>query len=802
MAERIMTERVRKMLDRTRIHDYPLLATKAKIWYENYRTTDGLPEIIRRSLVIDAIAKNIPIFIEDGELIVGNTASKPMGLEISFWSGLWPDNEIEGLKNEKDGNGFIVADDTVEEMYRQNEFWKYNNFTYRAESLFDPKTTMPFLEKGGALPVWKKGTGWAGRADTGMGTGPYYLLTVEYEEVLRRGMLDYVREAEEELGSFRIVTHDDCRKKDFLKAVINTLHAVMAFAKRFSDLAAEMAEKEEDPVRKAELIKISENCARVPAYPARTLYEALQCVWFIFLFLNPNPTCSFGRMDQYLYPYYKADKEAGRITEEEAIELFECLRIKDMQMNRTGSKAHRQKWSGLAKWHNCILGGVDKDGNDVTNEVSYLILEAAYRTHCPHHTITVRVHEGSPIEFLKKAFEVVATGCGLPAFISDKSYMQYLLDKGVPLEEARNYSIGGCIDPVLPGKSRILAQPMIIAPLALEWAMNNGKEMQHGQKIGLDLGYATDYKTFDEFFEAVKKELAWEETLAAEHNNAKSFIWNEKFPDPMSSMFMHDAIKIGRNIMDRVFPYESAAVLCCVGMVNVANSLAVIKKLVYEDKTLTMEQLKNAIDSDWAGEENEKIRQMCKAVPKYGNNDEYVDSILAELYEHWSKTADTLPTAYNSTHRASAISITGHWPGGAMSWATPDGRHNGDTLADGGVSAFPGDDKCGPTTLLNSTRNLNLDHLQAVLLNMKLTPSTLKTDSDREKLALLIKTYMNNGGKHIQFNVVNRETLEDAQKNPEKHNDLIVRVAGYSTYFTLMGRTMQNELIARTQHEL
>ncbi len=802
MSARKMTPRVEMMKERLSVEKYPFSATKAKLWIQAYQDNEGMPEIYKRAKAFEYVMDQFPLFIQEGELIVGNGASKPMGLEVNFWSGLWQANEIDALRSESDGCGFLVDEDVADEMLRQNAYWKNRNFTDRMEQLLNPELTVPFLEKGVALPPWKPGIGWSGKAESGLGCGPYLLVSIEWDEVLRRGTLDYAREAREELRGMINSTYDDCKKKDFLKSSIICMEALARLGGRFSALAKEMSENEKDETRKAELLKISEICARVPAYPARSFHEAVQCVWFIFLCMNPNMVCSLGRMDQYLYPYYKADKDAGLITEEEAIELLECFRIKDMELNRTGSIVHRQKWSGMAKWHNCIIGGVRKDGSDATNDVTFMLLEAAYRTNVPHHTITLRVHENSPKELMRKAAECVKKGMGLPAFVSDKSYMQYALDRGVPLEEARDYTIGGCIDLNLPGKSRILAQPMVVVPLCLEWAMNHGVEMQHGKKIGLDLGGIEDYITFEKLYDVIVEEMRWAAKITGEHNNTKCFVWNELFPDPVTSIFMNDGIKVGRNYMDRTFPLENAVVLCSVGMVNLANSLAAIKKLVYEDKVLTFERLKEAMDANWEGEENEKIRKMCLDCPKYGNDDSFVDDILAGLYDNFVKAAESVPCALGGTHKASCISITAHWPGGQISWATPDGRYNGESLSDGGLSAGRGDDVCGPTALLNSCLKVNQDSMQAVLLNMKFHPTSLKTDDDLEKFCDLVKIYLTSGGKHMQFNVVNREALLEAQQEPEKHREIIVRIAGYSTYFTMLNKAMQEEVIGRTEQHL
>ena len=802
MAERKLTPRAQALKDKIFVERYPFCCVKQKLWLQAYKETEGAPVMERRAHMFEKVMHEFPIFIQDGELIVGNGASKPMGMEINFWSGLWSQADIDSLRNETDGSTFDVDEDCADVMLEQNEYWKRHNFTYRMESLFNQKYTVPYLEKGCALPPWKPGVGWSGKCESGLGTGPYLLVSVEYDQLLKKGTLGYAEEAEKELEELICHNFDEMKKRDFLKASIKCMKGMAHLGERFAKLAEEKAEVEADPKRKAELLQIAEICHQVPGRPARNFREAIQMVWFAFLCMNPNMVCSLGRMDQYLYPYYKADIEAGKITDEEVIELFELLRIKDMELNRTGSLVHRQKWSGMAKWHNCIIGGVHKDGTDATNPLSFLILEAAYRTQTPHHTITLRVHDKMDDNLLFKACECVATGMGLPAFVGDKSYMQYMLDRGVSLEEARDFTIGGCIDVQLPGKSRTLAQPMVVVPLAFEFAVNHGKDFIKGMTIGKDLGDENDINSFEELYQKVDTEIKWMGQLTGEHNSNKCFCWNELFPDPVTSTFMHDSIKVGRNYMDRTMYYENAVVLCCVGMVNLANSLAAIKKLCFDEKKYTFKRVVQALRENWQGEENEQIRKDCLEAPKYGNNNKYVDEILARLYEDWELCAEAVPNPYKGSHMASCISITAHWPAGQITGASADGRYSGDCFADGGLSPVGGTDKGGPLTVLQGALNINQDHLQAVLLNMKMSPSCMKTEEDLKKFGMMVKTYLCNGGKHIQFNVVNRQQLRTAQEKPEENSQLMVRIAGYSTYFLALNKAMQEEVISRTEQTL
>jgi formate C-acetyltransferase len=516
--------------------------------------------------------------------------------------------------------------------------------------------------------------------------------------------------------------------------------------------------------------------------------------------INPSPTAAAGRFDQYMYPFYQADKMAGWITDDEVLELLECLRVKDMQLNRISGERNRKKNAGLAKWHNWTIGGVTSDGRDATNELTYLLLDAALETRLPHHTLTLRVHPDTPEKLMIKALEVVRTGIGMPAFVGDRSYTAFFMRYGIPLEEAREYVLTGCLDANLPGKSRTVAIGMFVVPLVFDIFLHNGMDPGTGTRVGIETGDLESFADYGQFAAAFKKQLRYFMEIAAEKDNLELLIERELFPDAFRSSLMEDGITAGKDLLSRTMPFENGAVLNPVGMINVADSMAAVKRLVYEDKKVAMGDLKRALDLDWQG--CESIHKMCLEAPKYGNGDSYVDEIAADLYEFWTVTANELPTAYGSMHKASAISITSHQPGGALTGATPDGRHAHEICADGTVSPMQGRDTHGPTAVMRSALRIDQDPYQATLMNMKFHPSTLRSDEDLQKLSAMIKTYLKHGGKHVQFNVVSKEMLLKARQNPAQYRDLVVRVAGYSAYFTQLNDAVQDEVIARTELSL
>ena len=780
---------------------YPLCTEKARLIVESYRATEGEPQILRRAKATAHYLDHKTIFIEDGELIAGNVASKPLGMEAGSTGPTWPPDELEELRT----TTFTVSDEEVAELRALDDYWlgKGRTLEERMGSHYDDERLWPFIQSGILLPPWQsKDTGRGhGAAGVGWGLGlGQSLVVVDFAKVLDDGLESIVADAEAELGRVRYWTAEDVEKVQFLQSVIIANRAIIRLAGRFSDLAHALAAKETDPVRQRELEQIAAACAWVPAKPARTFREAMQSFWLVWMMIASGAAAG-GRFDQFMAPFYERDVAEGRITSDEALELLVCLRLKVMEYNFIGGgRQQRKKWSGLARWNNWVIGGVTPDGADATNELTYLILEAAKRCRTPHHTITLRVHDQTPDDLMLKALEVVRTGLGMPAFVSDQSYIGYLVGQGVPLEEARDYALAGCLDVNLPGKSRINAFGMFVAPLVFEITLNNGVEPRTGQRLGPETGELVSFERFDELMAAFKTQLAHFMELAAEEHNILLRAQAELFPDPVHSSLMADAISVGRDALSRSMPFENGGCLNVVGMVNVADSLAALKKLVFDDQTVSKQEMLAALRADWEG--HESLRKLCLAAPKYGNGDPYVDAIASELYAFWADTSETYPTIFGGSMKPAGISITSYGPGGALTGATPDGRRAGEALADGTMSAAQGRDTHGPTALMRSAMAIDQTAYQSTLFNVKFHPSALRATQDLRKLAQLIKIYFANGGKHVQFNVVDSATLRDAQLHPEAHRDLVVRVAGYSAYFVQLSKQIQDDIIERTAHEL
>jgi formate C-acetyltransferase len=796
-----MNARIKRLLAKLEVSRFPICAEKARLVVESLKKTEGEPQILRRAKATAHYLDHRTIFIEEDELLVGNIAAKPMGMEAGTMGPTWPKEDIETLRGE--GLDFSREDEAL--LRALDDFWAGQGRTLDEMQgrYYDDERLWPFIRSGILCPPWTEKTEGRGQGSAGVGWGlglGYTLIIVDFAKVLNEGLQKVIAEAEAELRTLRFFSADDIKKHDFLEAVVISLSAIVRIAERFGKLAEKKAAAEKSGRRKKELLQIAQACRRVPGEPARTFREAMQSFWFVWLMVLGGASAA-GRFDQYMYPFYREDIRRGRITDAEVLELLECLRVKLMQYNFIGGgKLQREKWAGMARWNNWVIGGVTPEGEDATNPLSYLILEAARDCRTPHPTLTVRVHEKTPEALMQKALEVVKLGMGLPAFVGDKSYIEYLTSHGVPLEDARDYALSGCLDVNIAGKSRTSAIGMFIVPRVLEIFLNDGFDPRLKLQIGPRTGNLESFTSFEAFMSAFKTQLKHFMGLAAEEHNILLQAHTRLFPDAVHSALMADAVRVGRDVLDRVMPFENGSVLNLVGMINVADSMAAVKKLVFDDRKISLPELKAALDANWEGAENARRRRMCLAAPKFGNGDLYADAIAADLFQFWADTAAAFPTSWGGTTKPTGISITAHAPGGAMTGATPDGRYAGETLADGSVSPAQGRDTQGPTAVLRSAMKVNQRPFQATLLNMKFDTSVFKTAEDLRKLSILIRTYFSQGGKHVQFNIVDKATLLESQKNPEKHRDLIVRVAGYSAYFVTLSKPVQDEIVKRTEY--
>lgn len=803
-----MNDRVKKMKESLRISKYPLCIEQFRLANESLEQTAGEPMILRRAKLHAHVLDNISIFIEEDDLLCGSGASKPFGLEMQYEYGVWTKDEVESLKSEI----YTISPEDEAELYKLNEKFSNNSLNSNlvetmGKSLGENDRLWPFMKSGCILPPWKdkKGGSGGGFAMSGYGLGPgFALVCIDYSIILQKGAKSIIEEAKECLRNLRYDSSDSIDKRNFWEGVIIVFEAWVRFARRYSDLAAKLASTETNPQRKEELLEMSRICRKVPYEPADTFYEALQSFWFTFLLVCPSPTSTAGRFDQYMYPFYKKDIENHIIDDEKVLELLEIMRCKVMKINRVSGKANRAKNSGMAKWYNWTIGGVKADGSDATNELTYLLLEAAKDTHLPHHTLTLRVHKNTPEKLMIKALDCVRSGIGMPAFLGDESFINFFTSQSetnrLPVEIARDYCPTGCVDGNIPGITRTQVATFFIIPQAMDICMHQGFCRYTKEMVGVSFGDVTEMVTFNEFKTAVFKEIKYLMEMANERINVELIAERELFPDVFRSALMKDGVKTGKDMYSRRFEFENGAVLGAVGGVNTGNALYAIKKLIYDEQKYTMKQLVTALDADWEG--YEEMRAEFKNAAKYGNNIPEVDALVAEVYKFHADTCLSLPCAYGDTLKPNAISISAHQPGGACTGATADGRKGGEILADASLSPVQGTDKNGPLAVFMSAMKIPQDAYQGTLMNMKITPDTMKTDEDLKKLGSMIKTYLTHGGKHIQFNIIDQKEMKDAKVHPEEHPELVVRVAGYSAYFTRLTNEIQDEVIERTAQNM
>ena len=803
-----MKTRIEKLSNKIRKKSFPLCTEKARLITESYKKTEGEPPILRHARAYAHMLENIPVLIDDDEFIVGEGASKPWGAELDPFLGLWNEEDIKGAVEDE----IISVEEKEWPVIREvGKYWEKRCAEYTQSKLFDDRL-FGFLQLGITLPPMKKKEEFRG-AYAGSGLCLSFNFTDCYSDFERwmKGLNSVIKEAEEELKTMRLLDQAAVEKKQFLEAMIIVLKAVISLADRYADAAESLAAKERDPRRKKELERVGEACRWVPANRPRNFHEAMQSLWINQILFTPASTTNLGRFDQYMYPFYRKDIDEGRISDAEVLELLCELRIKCMKPeNIKLSGAKRSQHVGFAKWRNMTIGGVKPDGTDAANELTYLVLEAANKSKIPHHTISLRIHEKTPEKLMIKALEVVKTGIGMPAFALDKSFIEYMTTEGIPVEDARNYHLAGCLDPAIPGKASFLGGGFFVVPRVLEFFMSGGTD----PKTGLDAGprklNVEDFKTFEDFYAAFKDFLVYFMGLWHEHSAliaySRRLTHYYDAVEILETALMHDGIKIGKpvSVREAIPPYDFRAIMVPVGTVNVIDSLAVVRKLVFDEKKITLKQLKEALAKNWEG--NEEIRKMCLQAPKYGNDDEYVDSIASDLYKFIIDEEGKYKTAQRPVggriKGVGGASISSMWAGGAITGATPDGRLAGTTLADGTVSPSQGKDTSGPTALFKSASRIDQAMCSSALLNVKLHSSTLGSTEDLKKLGMLIGTYSDMGGKWIQFNVVGKDKLLDAQKTPENHKDLIVRVAGYSAYFVDLGKGVQDDIIRRTEVSL
>lgn len=776
-----------------------ICAERALLVTEAYKEYQNQPAVLKRAYMLKNILEKMSIYIEDETLIVGNQAASNKDAPI------FPEYTLEFVINEldlfekRDGDVFYITEQTKEDLRSIAPFWENNNLRAKGEALL-PGEVSVFMETGFF--------GMEGKLNSGDAH-----LAVDYEELLKQGLKGYQDRVIKLKEGLDLCDVESIDKLVFYKAVLIVIEAVKTFADRFSKLAKEMASEATDK-REEELLEISDICSKVPYQPASSFKEAIQSVWFIQLILqieSNGHSLSYGRFDQYMYPYLQADLDKGIITEEETVELLDNLWIKTLTINKVRSQAHTFSSAGSPMYQNVTIGGQTPDKKDAVNKLSFLVLRSVAQARLPQPNLTVRYYNGLNKDFFDEAIEVMKLGTGMPAFNNDEIIIPSFIDLGVKEEDAYNYSAIGCVETAVPGKwgYRCTGMSYQNFPRILLAVMNDGVDVTSGKRFVKGYGYLKDMTSFEQLQDAWDKSMREITRLSVITENAVDLASQRDVPDILCSTLTQDCIGRGKTIKEGGAVYDFISGLQ-IGIANMADSLAAIKKLVFEEKKITPEQLWNALQDDFTSEENQKIQQMLiNDSPKYGNDIDYVDELVVKAYDSYIDEIQKYPnTRYNKgpiggIRYAGTSSISANVGQGRGTLATPDGRKAYTPLAEG-CSPAHAMDKSGPTAVFKSVSKLRTDKITGgVLLNQKVTPQMLSTEENKQKLEMMIKTFFNRlHGYHVQYNVVSRDTLIDAQKNPEKHRDLIVRVAGYSAFFNVLSKATQDDIIERTEQTL
>ena len=795
------TEKLRSRLLKT----VPEISSERMRYYtKSYRDTEPQPPILRRAKALRLMLENMSLYILDGELIVGNISKYPRGVELfpEYEIG-WIENELEGSPyhfDKRPADRFLIKDEVRVELKELLPYWRGKTFSERIRSVL-PEDTGKTWEMGVIDSSW-------------LLQGGDGHITVNFKKVVERGLNGIIEDIGTELEKLDLSEPEAINKKLFYDSALITLGAVITYAGRYSEYARVLAEDETNDGRRLELERISEVCSRVPANPAGSFQEALQSVVFVQFVEQIESNghgVSLGRLDQTFYPCFLRDMDSGSITLEGAADLLQCFWLKLFSVNKIKDWNSTRFFAGYQAYQNLTVGGQLYGGVDAANELSFMMLGVQKAIKLWGPSVSFRYFDGTSEEFLQAAIEVIKQGGGQPALYSDECMIQSMLMRGVPYEDAVNWSVVGCVEPTIEGKqtNRPNGAAFVSILKMLELLMYGGKDPKTGYNLFPIDKDITSFSSFEEMMDNWEKLAAFYTKLQMAGDNIIDINREEMMPDPFASCLVDDCVKRGKTLKEGGAAYDYCGPLI-VGLANVGDSFAAIKKLIFEEKKLTGDQLLHALDTNFedtaAKPSGEEIRQMLIDAPKYGNDDDYVDSITAEVLDFFCREYPKYKTTrYGRGPEcgmwlASCSTVSGNIPFGKQVGATPDGRKAGMPTADT-TSPSQGMDRNGPLATIKSVGKIpNLLCTGGNLFNMKFSPLVLQDDASRLKFSSLIRTYLGDlKGMHMQFNIVDAGTLKDAKKRPEKYPDLLVRVAGFSALFTSLDPDLQEDIIARTE---
>lgn len=788
----MITERIRK-IRQNYVHSKPEISCeRALIWTESHKETEGLPVCIRSARAFYDCCDRLGVHIFEGELVVGAIGEfRKCGILTPEFSWMWVDREMDHFAT-RPQDPYIMTDE-------QRAFVRENIFSYwRGKSLEEaflarlPEDTRRIGIDTGIIDndsKWRQAVG---------------EVTPDYEGILfKKGFGGIIRDAQERLSQLDAADPEDAEKREFYESVIWTSRGIIRYANRYADEAERMAETEGDPKRAEELRVIARICRVVPENPPAGFYEAIQFLWFTQVggILSENPLAlNPGRFDQYMNPYYEADLAKGSITEEGAQELIEALWLKYSEWVWTISANTADYFAGYNQFQNLTVGGKKRDGRDGTNPVTFMALKATEEAKTHQPGLSVRVHADCPGEFLDAVTHLVSKGTGFPAIHSDSVGYQMLINAGYEPEDARDWNNCGCVVPHNRKTGEWTAAVNVNFGSALEYALNQGVSLMTGQKMGLDEKPAADFASYEEvkaaFFRQFDNLCRHAVILTVEAQR----LHRDRVPRPFLSSCIEHCMECGKDLSRGGARYNIGPVVTGIGLAVVSNSLAAVKKLVFEDKICDMETLLKALRANWEGYDD--LRSRAQECPKYGNDDDYADDIAIEVANHFYDEVHQYRDIFGSPFLTAFMGISNYIPMGRVLGATPDGRKNGDPSSEG-VSPYVGSDRSTPLAAMRSTAKLNQEiHSGGTLLNLRLNPELVATKRGQANLGAMIQSLFSLGAFHVQFNCISSELLRKAQAQPENYRDLLVRVAGYSTQFVNLSRSMQDAIIARTEHAI
>ncbi|MCL1796233.1 MAG: glycyl radical protein [Clostridia bacterium] len=796
MSDHFGTLNPRTSAQRRRILDtQPAVCTeRAVLATESYRAHERDQVVLRRAYMLDRVLRGMSIHIDPDALIVGNHASADRAAPIfPEYAMDWVVAELDEF-DRRDGDRFTITDENKRVLRGLSAYWSGRTLQDKGYAAF-PEHSRLFYDLG----IIKT----EGNITSGDGH-----IAADYRRILREGLCGVRTRVREALSALQPHLYEDLKKTYLYQAMLIAIAAVEAYALRFACLAEKQADSA-CPERAASLREIARICRKVPMQPADTFHEAVQSVWFLHVILqieSNGHSLSYGRFDQYMLPYYERSKADGMSTEQ-ACELLENLWLRTYAVNKIRSWSHTRFSAGSPLYQNVTIGGQTPDGADAVNEISYLVLRTVARCHLPQPNLTVRYHKKLGDAFLYECIRVIRCGFGMPAFNNDEIIIPSFLNLGVKAEDAYDYSAIGCVEVAVPGKwgYRCTGMSFLNFPKTLMIALNDGVDIGSGIRVHEGAGHFLDMESFDDVVRAWDVFVREFTRQAVTLDACADMVLEQEAPDILCSALTDDCIARGKHIKEGGAVYDMISGLQ-VGIANLGDSLAAIKRCVYEDENLTRGELWDALLTDFAGTGGERVRRILLAAPKFGNDDDAVDSLVVRGYDSClDEIARHTNTRYGrgpigGVYYAGTSSISANVPQGASTCATPDGRHAGDPLAEG-CSPARGADQNGPTSVMKSVAKLRTDKITGgVLLNQKVAPAMLARQRDRAKLAALLRTFFDTlHGFHVQYNVVSRDTLLEAQAHPEKYPDLIVRVAGYSAFFNVLSKQTQDDIIARTE---